>query len=210
MAWSILVVTWSISADSWSCWVSRYHRYFHAGTAPRERYLGLIRRYPYGHPDPFLSVRDLGRVRVGCSWRSREPGVVRPRGSQRGSRPGSTRGSPAPWSWSPITGPAPSRRPRCCPCPDPSPQPGRVRGRPPHFHRHADCRTHSCRRHGFSPALYGPYERRSTTRRDGFPGALAEFRRAGRSAASTVSVARSHRTSMFRAAGAAPPDCRLW
>jgi hypothetical protein len=26
----------------------------------------LIRRYPYGHPDPFRTVRDLGCVPIGC------------------------------------------------------------------------------------------------------------------------------------------------
>jgi hypothetical protein len=30
----------------------------------------LIRRYPCGHPDPFRSVRDLGRVPVGCPCKS--------------------------------------------------------------------------------------------------------------------------------------------
>jgi hypothetical protein len=33
----------------------------------------LTRRYPYGHPDPFRSVRDLRFVRVRCSSKSGEP-----------------------------------------------------------------------------------------------------------------------------------------
>ena len=88
-------------------------------------------------------------------------------------------------------------------------EPGPGPGKATNADRHADRRTHSCRRHSLSWPCMDPYERRSTTRRDGFRGALTEFRRAGRSTASTVSVARSHRISMFRAAGAAPPDCRL-
>jgi len=30
----------------------------------------LTRRYPCGLPGPFRTVRDLGRVLVGCSWKS--------------------------------------------------------------------------------------------------------------------------------------------
>jgi hypothetical protein len=32
----------------------------------------LTRRYPYGHPDPFRSVRDLGRAAARCSGESEE------------------------------------------------------------------------------------------------------------------------------------------
>jgi hypothetical protein len=34
--------------------------------------LALIRSHPYGHPDSFRSVRDLGRIAAGCPWKSGE------------------------------------------------------------------------------------------------------------------------------------------
>jgi len=39
----------------------------HAGTAPRQRYRGLTRKFPYGCPASFTSVRDLGPVFQGCT-----------------------------------------------------------------------------------------------------------------------------------------------
>ena len=44
------------------------------GAAPA--YQGLIRRFPCGRPAVFRSVRDLGRVPVGC------PGTFRQSGSR--------------------------------------------------------------------------------------------------------------------------------
>ena len=46
----------------------------------------LIRSHPYGRPDPFRSVRDLGRVPARCSWASGIPEGRSPGGSQRGSQ----------------------------------------------------------------------------------------------------------------------------
>ena len=40
---------------------------FHAGTAPRQRYQGLIRRFLCRRPARFRSVRDLGLVSPGCT-----------------------------------------------------------------------------------------------------------------------------------------------
>ena len=62
--------------------------HLHAGTAPRQRHQGLIRRFPCGRADPFRSVRDLGRASlpaVHLSPKSRK--VVRPNGSQQETIP---------------------------------------------------------------------------------------------------------------------------
>jgi hypothetical protein len=45
----------------------------------------LIRSHPCGHPDPFRSVRDLGRVTARCLGESGELEGRSSRGSQRGS-----------------------------------------------------------------------------------------------------------------------------
>ena len=65
----------------------RFAAIFHAGTAPRQRYQGLIRRYQRGRPVPFRSVRDLGLVSPGC-----------PHGS------GASRGCSSVWlpAWLPV------------------------------------------------------------------------------------------------------------
>ena len=47
--------------------------HLHAGTAPRQRYQGLIRSYLCGHPDSFRSVRDLGPFPARCPGESGLP-----------------------------------------------------------------------------------------------------------------------------------------
>ena len=47
-------------------------RHLYASKTPRQRYQGLIRRYPRGRPDPFRSVRDLGRFLARCLCQSGE------------------------------------------------------------------------------------------------------------------------------------------
>ena len=77
-------------------------RHLYAGTTPRQRYLGLIRRYPRGRPDPFGSGRDLGRLpstAVHVSPENRK--VVRPRGSRAGHLPA--------WLWSSCPAALPHR-----------------------------------------------------------------------------------------------------
>ena len=91
-----------------------------------------IRRYQRGRPDPFRSVRDLGRIPLGCSWKSAESGsrssVWLPAGLGAwhvGALVAAT-----------TSVPAPVRRPRHCPAQTPPSNPigaglpgGRVQSR---------------------------------------------------------------------------------
>ncbi len=54
--------------------------------------------HPGGHPDPFRSVRDLGRAAAAVHVSSENWKVVHPGGSQRGSRPYTTPGTVTPWA----------------------------------------------------------------------------------------------------------------
>jgi hypothetical protein len=95
-----------------------------------------IRSHPYRHPDPFRSVRDLGRAAAAVHVSPENWKVVRPCGSQRGSRSHTTAGTSAPWCSSPSRA-SPGDGTAPLPCPDPPPNPtaagpgdGRVRSKP--------------------------------------------------------------------------------
>ena len=93
--------------------------HLHACIGSRQRYQGLIRRFLWGirtRSDQFVTSGSSLPVVHG---RPKSKKVVRPRGSQRGSRWHMTPDTVAPWSSSPISA-FDRRGDRALPCPDPA------------------------------------------------------------------------------------------